>query len=103
MGPTWAASKWNLFLEKFLPERLSFIPKKKNYFSEFGFRELGYYDIAGLGLEEYLWNGRPFGFHFRGTFATKRTPEEEVRLAEEAVNSFCSKQNTILNLRDRVN
>ncbi len=88
MGPAWANSRWNIFLEKFLPERLCFFPKKKAYFTERGFKEMGYFDVVGHGLEEYLWNGRPFGVHFRGTFKTSRTLQEEIELAEKIVKSF---------------
>lgn len=88
IGPDWAKSGWNIFLEKILPERLCFFPKKKGYFSEKGFKELGYYDVAGLGLEEYVWQDKPFGFHFRGTFAKKWTPEEEIAIAGEALRSL---------------
>lgn len=87
-GPKVEIEAKDTFIEKFLPDRLSFIPKKPGYFSETGFRERGYFDIVGLGLEEYLWNDRPFGFHFRGTYVTKRTPEEEANIAEEAVRNL---------------
>lgn len=79
------------FWEKFLPDFLSFIPKKKNYFSETGFKELGYFDVGGRGLEEYLWKGKPFGFHFRGTFKSPMTEEEQVELAGEAVESLVTR------------
>ncbi len=94
MGPAWTKFGWNRLLEKFLPERLCFLPKRKKYYSETGFKELGYFDIAGLGLEEYLWNAKPFGFHFRGTFAKKMTPEEEVRIAEEVMRGLVKTSDT---------
>ncbi len=87
-GPKVDFGPRDLSVEKFLPDRLSFIPKKKNYFSETGFRERGYFDAVGSGLEEYLWNDRPFGFHFRGTYETRRSPEEEIVIAKEAVRSL---------------
>ncbi|TSC74297.1 MAG: hypothetical protein G01um101433_1080, partial [Parcubacteria group bacterium Gr01-1014_33] len=59
----------NRFIEFFLPDRLCFIPKKKGYFVSQGFRELGCPDIRGMNpdWEEYLWQGKPFGVHLRGT------------------------------------
>lgn len=58
----------NAALELFLPDRLSFYPKRKNYYSLRGFREMGYPDVRGgrFGWEEYLWRGVPFALHLRG-------------------------------------
>jgi hypothetical protein len=52
-------------LEKRLPDRLSFIPKKVGYFTENGFRERGLIDLDSLGWEEFIWQEQPFGFHLR--------------------------------------
>lgn len=67
----------NQFAECFLPDRMSFIPRKKGYFSEKGFCDLGHPDRAGgkKEWEEYLWRGAPFGVHLRGTKAGKRRLE----------------------------
>lgn len=52
-------------LEKLLPDRFSFIPKKEGYFTAKGFRERGLADLDGLGWEEFVWRDEPFGFHVR--------------------------------------
>lgn len=51
------------FLEKILPDRFSYAPKKPGYYSETSFAELGYPDAASFGWEEYVWRGRPFAVH----------------------------------------
>jgi hypothetical protein len=48
-----------------LPDRLSYIPKRKNYYSLSGFRELGYAGVGHYGWEEYLWKNKPFSIHMR--------------------------------------
>jgi hypothetical protein len=59
-------SPLNRFIELFLPDRLTYRPKRSHLYSRKGFKELGYPDIDGLGWEEFLWKGKPFGFHLRG-------------------------------------
>lgn len=58
----------NALIEFFLPDRFSFYPKRRKYYSLSGFREMGYPDVRGrrFGWEEYLWQGKPFAFHLRG-------------------------------------
>ncbi len=58
----------NNFLNKFLPDRYSFVPKRPGYYSRFGFRELGYTDVEKYGWEEFIWKNKPFGFHLRMFF-----------------------------------
>ncbi len=64
----------NKFAEWFLPDRMSFIPQKKGYFSKKGFCDFGHPENAReqKEWEEYLWQGAPFGIHLRGTKAEKR-------------------------------
>ena len=52
-------------LAKLIPDGLSLVPKKPGYFTETGFRDLGFEDVSAVGWEEYLWKGEPFGFHLR--------------------------------------
>jgi hypothetical protein len=80
-------------LDKLLPESLSYTPKKPGYYSQIGFKEMGYFDAAGIGWEEYLWNGKPFGLHLRGTLKTLLTEEEQIKLAGEAVGSLVTRLN----------
>ena len=42
-------------LETMIPERWSFIPKRKGYFTFTQFRDLGYFDILKTGMEEWWW------------------------------------------------
>ena len=53
-------------VELILPDRLSYIPKRKDYFARTGFLELGYADLSSLEWEEFIWRDQPFGFHIRG-------------------------------------
>lgn len=57
----------NRIIEFFLPDRLCFIPKRSNYYSSMSFGEMGYADAMGKGWEEFVWQGKPFGVHLRGT------------------------------------
>lgn len=57
-------------LRPLLPDKRSYIPKRRGYFSPIGFRELGYPDIRAQGWEEFLWQGQPFGFHIRSMLNT---------------------------------
>jgi len=83
--------------EKLFPEKWTFVPKKKGYFTFTRFRNFGYYDALKEGLEEYFWQGKPFGFHLRG-FKERRAkeigrpfdPEETVNLIETITKSFKS-------------
>jgi hypothetical protein len=67
--------KW---LEMCLPDRFSFVPKKKGYFTEKGFRERGLADLDSLNWEEFIWKDEPFGFHVRSQ--PKVTSQESMDL-----------------------
>ncbi len=56
----------NAVLESLLPDRLSYIPKRRGYVARTGFREHGFPDFRSLGWEEFMWKGEPFAFHVRG-------------------------------------
>lgn len=51
--------------EGLLPDRWSLLPQRPGYFVERGFKDLGLPDLDQRGWEEFLWRGRPFGFHVR--------------------------------------
>lgn len=57
----------------FYPERYSLLPKKRASYTSRGFLELGYFDAKTAGLEEYVWQGSPFGIHIRA-----KTPEQKL-------------------------
>lgn len=62
-------------VESLLPDRFSYVPKRKHYYSEIGFRELTGVDVASLGWEEFTWQDKPFGFHVRGYVQRDAKPE----------------------------
>lgn len=64
--------------DQLLPDRLSYRPKRPNYSTRSGFRELGYVDVATHGWEEFVWQGQPFGFHMRRQRGVNRDPESEM-------------------------
>ena len=64
-------------LERSLPDRLSYLPKRRGYYTRSGFRELGYIDASEYGWEEFMWQGAPFGFHIRGYVHKGRNREKE--------------------------
>lgn len=68
MGAPSMRSRWNRFVEIFLPDRVCFLPKRRGYYTNIGFRELGYFDVRGTNprREEFVWKGKLFGFHLRG-------------------------------------
>jgi hypothetical protein len=60
---------WFLFnraLDKLFPESMSLFPKRKDYFTETCFSDVGLPDCKRFGWEEFFWNKEPFGFHIRG-------------------------------------
>lgn len=64
----------NLFdkvLDMVLTDSLSLTPKKPGYYSIKSFKDFGYADIVSYGWEEFLWQGKPFGFHIRGSHKLK--------------------------------
>lgn len=71
----------NHFMETWLPDSLCYIPKKSGFFTVSGFHERGFVDCAGNGWEEYMWQGRPFGIHIRGSKTWKRNPDEDDELS----------------------
>lgn len=77
------------------PDRLLYVPKKKDYFTDKDFAERGYFDIYGRGWEEYVWRDQPFSFHLRGartaTGVQAMSFEEKVSILKDAINSFIQK------------
>ena len=74
----------NQFLNKILPDRFSFVPKRPGYYSRFGFRELGYADVEKYGWEEFIWKNEPFGFHLRRFF--QRFQQSIFDVEDELIN-----------------
>lgn len=81
----------NRLFEKILPERLSFIPKKRDYYTKKCFAERGYPDAQAYNWEEYVWRGLPFSIHLRRNRWEK--PEEKIREVRDYLYNF-SKNST---------
>ena len=84
----WRPLNW--IVEMLLPDYLCYIPKKKQSFSSEGFKEKGFSHLRGFGWEEYMWHGKPFGTHIRGSKTWKRNKSEddEIRLIKQGLNTF---------------
>lgn len=83
----------NSVVEKFLPDRLCFIPKDKSYYITVRFRDRGLFDVAGQGWEEYWWKQEPFAIHLRATLSKvgyKRNFEDDFGLIKKALGGFMS-------------
>jgi hypothetical protein len=73
VAPVFKSGELNLslrarVLDKIMPERYSYIPKRRHYYTHQGFAECGYLNLRGQSCEEYMWHEAPFAFHVRGTF-----------------------------------
>jgi hypothetical protein len=87
-GPAYALSWPNWLLERLLPDRLCFLPKRRGSYTQVGFCELGHFDVASKGWEEFMWQGRPFGFHLRRTRQGTPDTADELMTIQEAIDSF---------------
>ncbi|MDP3770307.1 MAG: hypothetical protein U1A25_03210 [Candidatus Sungbacteria bacterium] len=67
-------------IECFLPDRFCYNPKRQNYYTKKGFRENGYADARATGMEEFMWQGRPYGFHVRGSHKLTNDLEQGIRM-----------------------
>lgn len=75
--------RWNLrnTLELFRQDSLRFVPKRRRYWSRRSFRDFGLPDLRELGWEEFMWRGRPFGFHVRRAKKSEVELERDLELA----------------------
>jgi hypothetical protein len=73
-----------------VPDRFSFGPKRRDYFTERGFGDRGYPDLVARGWEEFVWSDRPFGFHVRSQpkVKDKQSLEEHYREVETVLDAF---------------
>ena len=93
VSPRWHPLLYHL--EKMIPEHWSFVPKRKGYFTFTRFKDLGYFDVLGTGMEEWWWQEMPLGFHLRG-FKERRAkeigiefdPEESIRIIRDTMKNF---------------
>lgn len=94
----YAPTRWHTLLyrlERMVPERWSFVPKRKGYFTFTPFKDLGYFDVLRTGMEEWWWREAPFGFHLRGfkerhakEFGIAFNPEENITIIRDAMRGF---------------
>ena len=75
--PQYLNSWWGPVIEGMVPERWSYLPKRRNYFTTKGFGDHGLPDLGDLGWEEFMWENSPFGFHMRRYNKVKRNLQEE--------------------------
>lgn len=67
-------SRLTRFVDFFLPERFSYMPKRADYFVTLGFKEAGLPDFDAQGMEEYVWRSKPFAVHVRNTWKREDVP-----------------------------
>ena len=66
-------------VERILPDSLCYVPKRRGYFTDRGFREAGAWASMPEDWEEFMWRGEPFGFHVRrNNKKTQRNEENEL-------------------------
>lgn len=80
-------------LKVLLPDPWQFVPKKNGYFADKGFGDIGYFSALEYGGDEFLWRGKPFGFHVRRFKKSEipLTPEQEIKVLEGALNDFAAR------------
>lgn len=71
------------FVDTLFPDKWSYIPKRRGYYTENGFNKMGYPDAALLGWEEFFWLGVPFGVHMRRYNKKTRDLQAETKLLSE--------------------
>jgi hypothetical protein len=92
--PVWREAPGTRTAEASPPARLVqwldglLVMPRRGYFSRTGFRELGAWDASGVGWEEYVWRGEPFGFHVQGLSQGLKS----AKLLNEAVESFLGRR-----------
>lgn len=87
-SPRWA----NQLLDKFLPDRWSYTPKRQGYYVRQGFREMGFVDVARYGWEEFIWQKKPFGFHLRGMVNRQHDAEKQLADLTSALTNLTGLQ-----------
>lgn len=69
-------------IEFVLPDSLCYVPKRRGYFTDVGFRESGSWPSMPEEWEEFMWQGKPFGFHVR------RNSNKELRDEDDELDSL---------------
>src|SRR3989344_2479093 len=80
------------FFDKILPDSLSFVPHKKDYFVREGFSKFGLPDFGNLyNWEEYFYRGKPYAFHMQGS-KEKKDMAREGKAVKEFIEKIISNQ-----------
>jgi hypothetical protein len=72
-------TRWDRVLDKALPDHLSFVPKRREYFTEVGFFDISTLYPTSRSWEQFMWEAQPFGFHLRGYRQKRCDPDGETR------------------------
>lgn len=78
-------SRW---IERMLPDRFCYNPKHQDYYTKKGFRENGYADARAAGMEEFMWQKEPYGFHVRGSQKIKNNLEQGITTISTFLEGF---------------
>jgi hypothetical protein len=81
---------WRIrLLERFLPDDLCYLPKRRDSYADSGLRELGFLACAPRDWEEFMWASAPLGFHVRrNARRAERDAQRELLALQRAVADF---------------
>ena len=74
-------------IDRLLPDRWSYFPKKLGYYVTEGFREAGVFDFYAMGMEEHMWKGAPFATHIRNVWK-RNDITKELEVLREHLKGF---------------
>lgn len=86
--------RWmKLLVKAILPDQWQYAPKRRNSYVTRNFSEYGYFDPASYCGEEFMWEGKPFGFHMRGFRFSKirMNEDEEFAMLGGWISDLCEK------------
>lgn len=92
----WKPSFFKKILHLFIPDRWSYLPKRRGAYTEVSFKDKGHFDGRSLGWEEFMWRGVPFCFHLRKNSPAKTiSNDEEIILVKKALATFLGSRRVI--------
>ncbi len=77
--PVWRKVGLKKLCEYLLPDFLSYVPKRRNYYTNQGMEKFGLPDCQQYAWEEFLWEDQPWGFHIR-CYPKKSLRKENVKI-----------------------
>jgi hypothetical protein len=73
----------NRLIDRVVPEKFRFVSMQEGYLVRSGFKAAGLTDTTQYACEEFMWQGKPFGFHVRSVPRTiKQNPLSIEQLTE---------------------